>query len=546
MATVQVSPLIYSRFRGIREHNGVNSGGEISAIKCENVELFQSDIGNEVGIKSIEGNTLYSAMATGYNIIGMFKSEQKLSDSSDTFKTYFLIYAENNEQGNLYYLDDNNQRQSLLTGLTRTGKCNGITMTSTAYDVFVFTNGVEAYSISFAESPYPKKTKITDGVTPATDRKGNPINFLAMANFNGFLVVATKYGVRASCQNDIYTWNKQTTGAADNWDIDYSKPVTALYAYTGGLFIFTGDTTDFITGTPNITSNRLLNTAGVGCYDYQSIVKHDTFLFFYDNNQKNIYYIQNIDNGQTRPSGPIAKEIQSYFRNVETFKMYSCIYNSRNEIWCIINNKVMVYDYFQQEWTERHYPKQINTVLMIKNAIYVSTTDRVTIENNTTLYSAIYQVNTGDTFGGEIINSIYETCFINVGSNSNLKKQKTPLLIVLNDTFTNDFFIQLIVNGKEKSPKRIILKSKAKGFFYKEPEEGEEAPDSMYFYDADTGKGAFFSDQNPYSKTVKEVSTPQTWYTLGIRIYTKELKQGFCINSIELKNIKAKLKTKGR
>lgn len=542
MATVQVSPLVYNRFRGIREQNGVNSGGEISAIKCENVEMFQSEIGNAVGIKSTGGNTLYTTMATGYNVIGMFKSEQKIAENSDAFKTYFIIYAENNEQGNLYYLDDDNERQPILTGLTKTGKCNGLTMSSTAYDVFVFTNGEEAYSVCFANTSEPTKainfTQSGDTRTYKTDHEGHDIKFLAMTQFNGFLVVATKYGVRASHQNDIYTWNDNPQDADDSWYIDYSKPVTALYAYTGGLFIFTGDSTDFINASPIVEGTVLKNTAGVGCMDYMSIIKHDTYLFFYDNNQKNIYYIQNIDNGQTRPDGPIAKEVQSYFRNVETFKMYSCIYDKRNEIWVLVNDKVIVYDYFQNEWMERRH-QPISSLLLIKNIVYVGSETK------------IYQENYGTDYNGQHFDSVYQTCFINIESNSNLKKQKTPLLLVLNDTFVNDFWIQLIVNGKEKSPKRIICKSKAKGFFYDTPDMGETAPESMYFFTFDdetkkTGHGAYFSAANPYSKTVKEVSTPQTWYTIGVKIFTDRLEQGFSINSMELKNIKAKLKTKGR
>ena len=57
---------------------------------------------------------------------------------------------------------------------------------------------------------------------------------------------------------------------------------------------------------------------------------------------------------------------------------------------------------------------------------------------------------------------------------------------------------------------------------------------------------ATYGSYNPYSKKVVEVSTPQTWYTLGVEIYTKTSGQGFYINSMELKNIKAKLKTRGR
>jgi hypothetical protein len=57
---------------------------------------------------------------------------------------------------------------------------------------------------------------------------------------------------------------------------------------------------------------------------------------------------------------------------------------------------------------------------------------------------------------------------------------------------------------------------------------------------------AKFSPQNTYKKTVVEISTPQTWYTMGVKIYTETKGQGFYINSMELKNIKVKTKTKGR
>ena len=40
-----ISPLIYENFKGIREQNGVNANGAISAIACNNVQLVQTEIG---------------------------------------------------------------------------------------------------------------------------------------------------------------------------------------------------------------------------------------------------------------------------------------------------------------------------------------------------------------------------------------------------------------------------------------------------------------------------------------------------------------------
>ncbi len=87
----------------------------------------------------------------------------------------------------------------------------------------------------------------------------------------------------------------------------------------------------------------MITSSGVGCFSYTSIVKHDTYLFFYDNNQKNIYYLGVTDTtGQTKPTGPVAKEIQSYFTtSIKSFKMFSCVYNTRSEIWCLVNDEIL-------------------------------------------------------------------------------------------------------------------------------------------------------------------------------------------------------------
>ena len=520
MVTVSVEPQIYSSFKGIREYNGVNSGGMISAIDCKNVELQPNQIGAEVGIKTVAGNALAYELPSGYKVIEMFKS---LQDGV----TYKLIYAENTTQGVLYYINPtNNQLTILIPDLTVTGKANGITMSSSAYDVFVFTNGQQAKTVCFtADSSYGDAVK----TITATDYQGRSVKWLSMVEWNGFLVVASQYGVHASHRNDIYTWNDNPQDTADSWYIDFSKKVTALYSYTQGLYIFTSDDVTFLNTTPNDTANSMMQTsAGVGCFSSSSIVKHDLGLFFYDDLQKNIYYIQNVDNGQTRPAGPVAREIQSQFNRVNRFKMYSCVYDNRNEIWCLINDKIFVFDYVQQEWLERT-ETDINTVCLIGNNIHTGGTN-----------GKIYIENTGSTFNGEYYPSVYQTTFINFGSNTNLKKEKTPLLIVLNDSFTNDFWVQLTVNGKPKTPKHIKIASQHGGEFAVVSEIGTIIPDKWLF-----GK-AKFSSINQYKKRVIEVSTPQTWYNMSIKFYTQEAGQGFCIATMELKNIKEKLKTRGR
>ena len=43
-----IDPMIFDKFKGIREFNGVNAGNQISAITCQNVELVQTEIGNNL------------------------------------------------------------------------------------------------------------------------------------------------------------------------------------------------------------------------------------------------------------------------------------------------------------------------------------------------------------------------------------------------------------------------------------------------------------------------------------------------------------------
>ena len=87
-----ISPLIYDKFKGIREYNGVNDGGQISAISCKNVELVQTEIGANTGIKSMQGNSIAYTLPVGYKTIGIMTTKQ---DNVD----YVILYGENGEKG---------------------------------------------------------------------------------------------------------------------------------------------------------------------------------------------------------------------------------------------------------------------------------------------------------------------------------------------------------------------------------------------------------------------------------------------------------------
>ena len=525
-----IDPLIYNQFKGIREYNGVNAGNQISAITCNNVELVQTEIGSNTGIKSMNGNAVIHALPLGYTALGIFKTIQD-------GVTYRIIYGENDTKGTLFFVNIAEQVEVIVDDLTKTGECNGITMTSTAFDVFVFTNGEEIKTVAFTtDEAYQDVIKDHNPVEfsqgfvatiVAEDYEGKAVKGLSITEWNGFLVIASAYGVNASHQNDIYTWNEDPQDKADAWYIRFSKKVTAVYGFTGGLYIFTQDDCTLLTASPNDASSVMKTSAGIGCFSYNSIVKHDLYLFFYDDNQKNVYYLQATDTtGQIRPTGPVAKEIQSYFKKIEHFKMYSCIYDNRNEVWCLINDNILIFDYVQQEWVTRQEQK-INGLALIENSILTAGENGV-----------IYVENVNEDFGGAYFPSVYETTFINVASNTNLKKQKTPLLITVNSNFTNKFYVQLTINNKPKNPKKVFLERVSTGIFANE--DGSSTDPRTKF---GTAK---YSPENTYKKTVVEISTPQTWYTMGIKIFTEELGQGFFITSMELKNMKVKTKTRGR
>jgi hypothetical protein len=525
-----IEPLIYDQFKGIREYNGVNAGNQISAIQCQNVELVQTEIGNNTGIKSMNGNAVAYALPLGYRTIGVFNSSQ---DGVN----YKIFYGENETKGTLFFVNLAEQVEVIIDNLTKTGECNGITMTSTAFDVFIFTNGKEVRTVAFtSDEAYASvieghnPVKFSQGYVAtieAVDYEGNELHWLSMDVFKGHLVVASEFGVRGSKKLDIYTWNNDPQTSADSWKVDEVQKVTAVKTFIGGLYIFNDNSCARLTGNPNDSTSTLTISAGIGCFSYTSLVKHDAYLFFYDDRQKNVYYLTAPDTtGQIRPTGPVAKEIQSLFKEVKRFKMYSCIYNNRNEVWCLINDNVVIFDYVQQEWVTRH-EQAINGAVLIENSIFTAGENGV-----------VYVENVNDDFSGAYFPCVYQTTFINVASNTNLKKQKTPLLITVNSNFVNKFYVQLTINNKAKNPKKVFLEKISTGIYAKE--DGTSTDPRTKF---GTAK---YSPENTYKKTVVEISTPQTWYTMGIKIFTEELGQGFFITSMELKNMKVKTKTRGR
>lgn len=517
MATALPSQ-VFEQFKGIREFNGVSYGGQISAISCKNVELFKTDIGSCTGIRTVAGDKVFINLPEGYKVIKNFTSVQ------NGIK-YMMIYGETETIGSLFYVDPITNEVITIVESIELGeekeRCNAITIAYGQYDVFVFTNGNKAFAYCFEWEE--KKRDIN-----AVDNQGREIKWLSMADFESHLYVASQYGVHFSHSADIFTWDDTVDGIEDSGYIDFSKRVTAVKAFSTGLFIFTETDCSHLNTTPNDTANARLQTVAMnGCFSFESIVNHDTYLFFYDDNQKGVFYIQMTDTGQTRPVGSVTKEVQSFFNNnVKTCKMYSCIYDTYNEIWILVNDKVLIYDYINQEFIERDM-HNITGLCVYENRVYVCNENRILIEKMS------------ETFDGDYIPAEYTTSIINMGSNSNLKKQKTPLLLVLNENHINSFYVEITANYKTKNPKHIRLKV-ANGGVWADESENPTIENNM-LWDVMT-----WTSEDYYRKRVVEISTPQTWYTMSVRFFTKEQGDGFSIVSMEMKRLKEKTKTKGR
>jgi hypothetical protein len=126
-----------------------------------------------------------------------------------------------------------------------------------------------------------------------------------------------------------------------------------------------------------------------------------------------------------------------------------------------------------------------------------------------------------------------------MGSSSNLKKQKTPILLVLQEDHINSFYVEVTADFKAKNPKKILVKVANTGVWAIEDESVEAGDESLFDI-------ATWGEEDFYARRVVSISTPNTWYSISIRFFTKEEGDAFSIMSMEFKRMKEKTKTQGR
>lgn len=509
---------VYHDFKGIRTRNGINTGGSMSATTCQNIDFVPNTVGTDIQIRSSLGNILVSQYPN-FSLIKGFETEQD-------GERYCILYAENEEKGILLRFSFLTYSFTVLQdNLQLTGQANGITMNDTAYDVFVFTNGKDYYSVNFATSP------ITQVINPIYD--GKPVTGLTLAEKDGALVIGSDKGfVIGSRQGDIYDWNYAVT--ADDktkpWYQTFGKAVTAVIPYIDGLLVFTKEDSTYLTGNPADLSSFSRSDASIGgCMSFESWIYHDKYLFFYDDNQKNLYYYTQIDTGQKILGQPIATEVQKYFDGLNRVQMVSFIGDNRSEIWILSDKFKLIYDYYVSEWTER-VCQDLNCYFKFGNAVYSTTSEGKLLKEKESEYNGI--------FDGVFYPSVYSMQTINLGSYSNMKEMEMQPLFTVTDNFNNKFWIDCVIDGKKTKSKLCEMFNK--GGIWGDDTNPITIPSNEQFDVAE-----FASDDDSITHQIKGKFI-SNWYYLNFTIRTEKLGQDFNIVAMELKGITQETDTTGR
>lgn len=528
--------LFIERFCGIRHVNGISdihSKGMISAVECRNVELQYTEKGGNIAIFSTTGNKEFKDLGEGKKIIGQFESVQG-------GVSYRFIYATDEERGYLYVWNAADEDPELLdVTLSATDECNGITIAQGYDDWFVFTNGVDDYVAVCMTQQVPEDRV---AFLNASDAEARTIRGLALEVQNGRLVTACENRVHWSAQGNIFDWN---TSTADIVTIpayqEFDRDVTAIVFYNNTLIAFTEDYSVVFSGNPGDASNFLrTGAAGGGCASFRSLIKFDNKLFYYDHKAKNIFAYYMLDTGQTRPTNGYGDEIQSYLSQISSYRLkeielVSYISGNRNEIWFKLptddRNIILIYDYLKREWVERKAQDDICALAVISDGLYSASGSKLLKEY------------LSSTFNGTYIPSEYKTTLINLGSDSNIKVPKMPLILTLDWAYDNDFYMEFIYDDMpEKSRTKHIVKL-AKGFLIWSKNEDDENGGQWALDETDENGGNWVSsDKNTIMFNLDGVLH---FKQLQIRIYTEAPPQEFAIKRLEFKRVRSKTKSLG-
>lgn len=529
-----MADLFINNFRGIRKVNpvvDVVTSGVISAVKCSNVELYYTENGDNVGIRAAKGNK--SVVTAPHQVIGQFESVQGSV-------SYWFVYCVDGTQGYLYqYNPLNNEFTLMKDGLTPTKSSNGITIAQGYDDWFVFTNGVDDYvAINMQKEVTAERVKELN----AFDAEQRDIRGLGLEIQDGRLVTFSGNRVHWSAQANIFDWNSSdpnvVTGPAYQ---EFDRPVTAIVFYNNSLVVFTNDYSVTFQGNPGDAVNfKRTGATGGGCPAYRAVIKFDNKLFYYDDKAKNVFAYYLIDTGQTRPTDGLANNVIDFFNSIyrdriNEIEVLSYVYGNKSEIWFKLpyldKNKILIYDYIKGEWTERQSQDDIKALSLIDSSLYSASGKKILKEYVSSLFEGVF------------IPAEYKMNIINVGSDSNLKVPKMPLIMTLDFDFNNDFYIEFIYDDKpEKSKVKRVVKFSS-GYLIWAKAENDENGGKWAINEQDNEGGIWVSSEK--NTVMFNLAGLLNFKQLQMRIYTAEYPQEFGIKRFELKRVKTKTKTIG-
>ncbi len=526
--------IFIQNFRGIRKVNpvaDVQNQGIISAVKLKNVDLKYTENGNNIGIFTAKGNKAVADV--GKTIIRQFESVQNGI-------YYWFVYAIDDEGGYLYnYKYNENTLELVKGGFTKTDVCNAITVSQGFYDWFVFTNGVDDYvGICLHHETASERVKELN----AEDAEGRLIRGLGLDVYEGRLVTNSQNRVHWSRTADIFDWKTNTADVVTNPAYqEFDRTVTAVISYNNMLIAFTNEYSTYFKGNPGDAADFVRGGAsGGGCPSFQSVIKFDNKLFYYDNMAKNVFAYYLLDSGQTRPTDGLADNVIDYFagiypQRINEIEIVSFVSGEKSEIWFKLpyfdENKILIFDYLKSEWLERQAEDDIRGLAVISGALYSASGSKILKE-----YLSV-------NFNEGFIPAEYKMSVINLGSDSNIKVAKMPVIFTLDFDYNNDFYVEFIYDDRpeKKKVKRIV--KLAKGYLIWAKNKEDENGGYWAVDENDENGGIWVSEDK--NTVMFNLFGMLPFKQLQMRIFTAENGQEFGIKRIEIKRVKAKTKTLG-
>ena len=188
----------------------------------------------------------------------------------------------------------------------------------------------------------------------------------------------------------------------------------------------------------------------------------------------------------------------------------------------------MILDYLKNEWVIRDV-SGLNAMMLYDGAIYTATGNKM------------YREYLGNSFNGEFRPAEYLMNIINVGSDSNLKIPKLPIIFTFDSKYANNFYIEFTYDDKPDRRKlKKISKDGDKFLIWCEDANDEEG--GYWAEDENDEAGGIWGRDDSLNVTYSLTGT-MPFKQLQMRIFTKEINEEFGIKRIEMKKVKVKTKT---